>query len=111
MPKKRIWRASKKLQLVHADICGPIQPTSSSNKRSILSFIDDLSRKTWVYFLSEKSKTLSFFKSFKALVEKEAGESIMCLRTNRGGEFTSKAFEEFCRGQGIKRQLTAACTP
>ena len=111
MPKKILWRASKKLQFVHADICGPIQPTLSSNKRYILSFIDDLSRKTWVYFLSEKSKTLSFFKSFKALVEKKVGESIICLRTDRGGEFTSKVFEEFCRNQGIRRQLISTYTP
>nr|KYP74877.1 Retrovirus-related Pol polyprotein from transposon TNT 1-94 [Cajanus cajan] len=111
MPKKSLWRASKRLQLIHADLCGPIQPTSNSNKKYILSFIDDLSRKTWVYFLSEKSETFSLFKGFKALVEKEAGESIICLRTDRGGEFSSKAFEEFCRSQGIKRQLTAAYTP
>lgn len=46
MSKKSLWRASKKLQLVHANICGPIQPTSSSNKRYIISFIYDLSHKT-----------------------------------------------------------------
>ncbi|BBH07042.1 ADP glucose pyrophosphorylase large subunit 1 [Prunus dulcis] len=33
IPKKSQWRASKKLQLVHADLCGPITPTSSSLKR------------------------------------------------------------------------------
>lgn len=53
--KMSLWRASKHLQLVHSDICGPIKPASSSNKRYILSFIDDLTRKTWVYFLHEKS--------------------------------------------------------
>ena len=45
MPRKSLWRASNKLQLVHADICGPINPISSSNKRYILSFIDDFSHK------------------------------------------------------------------
>lgn len=48
IPKKSMWRASRKLQLVHADICGPLKPSSNSNKRYILSFIDDFSRKTWV---------------------------------------------------------------
>lgn len=33
IPKKSQWRASKKLQLVHADLCGPITPTSSRLKR------------------------------------------------------------------------------
>lgn len=34
-----------------------------------------------------------------------------CLRTDRGGEFTSNEFNDFCSSNGIKRQLTAAYTP
>jgi len=51
------------------------------------------------------------FKSFKALVEKEVGESIICLRTDRGREFSIKEFEHFYRNQGIRRQLIDAYTP
>ena len=80
IPRKSLWRASNKLQLVHADLCEPIKPISSNNKRYILSFIDDFSRKTWVYFLHEKSETFSLFKIFKALIKKEAGINIICLR-------------------------------
>lgn len=82
IPKKGQWRASQKLQLLHADICGPITPSSNSNKRYILSFIDDYSRKNWVYFLSEKSEAFISFKDFKCLVEKEVGSDICCLRTD-----------------------------
>jgi transposase InsO family protein len=35
---------------------------------------------------------------------------IKCFRTDKGGEFVSTAFNEFCSNQGIKRQLTAAYT-
>jgi hypothetical protein len=55
MPRRSLWKASKQLQLVHSDICGPITPASHSDKRYILSFIDDYTRKTWIYFLHEKS--------------------------------------------------------
>ena len=61
IPKKSTWRVTQKLELIHADICGPITPTSNSNKRYILIFIDDYSRKAWVYFLVEKSEALKFF--------------------------------------------------
>ena len=44
-------------------------------------------------------------------MEKESGVSVCCLRTDRGGEFCSKEFDEFCRTHGIKRQLTASYTP
>ncbi|CAL2257014.1 unnamed protein product [Prunus armeniaca] len=110
-PKKRTWRASQILQLVHADICGPINPISNSKKRYLLSFIDDYSRKTWVYYLVEKSEAFNIFKSFKARVEKETSLSIRNLRTDRGGEFISLEFTAFCNMNGIQRQLTAAYSP
>ena len=110
-PKKSTWRASKNLQLIHADICGPITPISISQKRYLLTFIDDHSRKMWSYLITEKSEAFAMFKVYKASVEKESGLPICCLRTDRGGEFCSREFEEFCKNEGIKRQLTAAYTP
>ncbi|XP_071705208.1 uncharacterized protein [Rutidosis leptorrhynchoides] len=111
IPKATKWRASEKLQQLHADLCGPITPASNSDKRYIFCIIDDFSRKTWVYFLKEKSEALHHFKVFKARVEKEADTFIKCLRTDRGGEFNSTEFNEFCKLNGIKRQLTTAYTP
>lgn len=110
-PKQSEWRAAKKLQLVHSDICGPITPVSLSNKRYLITFIDDHTRKIWVQFIAEKSEALMAFKRFKVLTEKEVGESICCLRTDRGGEFNSQEFKQFCEDHGISRQLTAAYTP
>ena len=111
IPKKSQWRASRKLQLVHADICGPITPESNSSKRYIITFIDDFSKKVWIYFLVAKSETFTTFKNCKSLVEKESSELIYCLSTDRGGEFTSNEFNEFCRINGISRQLTTSYTP
>jgi hypothetical protein len=111
IPKQANWRASTKLELVHSDICGPINPQSNGGSRYFITFTDDYSRKTWVYLLKEKSGAFESFKNFKALVEKESGNSIQCLRTDRGGEYLSNTFNEFCSAEGIKRQLTAAYTP
>jgi transposase InsO family protein len=111
IPKQAKWRASTKLELVHSDICGPINPQSNGGNRYFITFTDDYSRKTWIYLLKEKSNAFEIFKNFKALVEKESGNSIQCLRTDRGGEYLSNSFNEFCSKEGIKRQLTAAYTP
>ena len=111
IPKKSHWRASEKLELVHSDLCGPISPMSNSGKKYLLVFVDDYSRKTWIYFLIEKGETFDMFKYFKNLVEKEANKTICCLQKDRGGEFTSTKFNQFCLEQGIKRQLIAAFTP
>jgi hypothetical protein len=80
-PKENTWRANHILQLVHSDICGPLNPTSNSHKRYFITFTDDFSRKTWVYFLVEKSETIEVFKRFKAKVEKETEKFIQCFRT------------------------------
>ncbi|KAJ9559214.1 hypothetical protein OSB04_013828 [Centaurea solstitialis] len=111
IPKQSTWRAKDILELIHSDICGPISPTSNSGKRYILCFIDDYSRKAWIYLLVEKSEAFVCFKNFKKKVEKETGKSIKALRTDRGGEFTSDSFRDFCREHGISRQLTTAYTP
>jgi transposase InsO family protein len=61
--------------------------------------------------MKEKSEAFDIFKNFKALVENESSCKIQCLSTDRGGEYTSNEFNDFCVTQGIKRQLTAAYTP
>ncbi|XP_076936637.1 uncharacterized protein LOC143603842 [Bidens hawaiensis] len=84
VPKKSMWRANEKLQLIHTDLCGPIEPESPSGKRYVMVLIDDYSRKGWVYFLGKKSEALDHFKQFKVMVEKESRLFIKALRSDRG---------------------------
>ena len=91
-PKESNSRAKKPLELIHVDVCGPIKPCSLDKNNYFLLFIVYFSRKTWVYFLKQKSEVFSIFKKFKATVEKESGREIKAIRTDRGGEFTSKEF-------------------
>jgi transposase InsO family protein len=76
-----------------------------------VSFIDDFSRKTWIYFLKNKDEVFSKFKEFKALVENLFERKIKVLRSHNGGEFTSGEFKEFCREAGIKRELSTPYNP
>lgn len=84
------WRAHRVLQLVHVDICGPMNTTSIIGARDFLLFVDDFSRKMWVYFLKLKSDMFKEFQEYKALVEKELGCHIISPRSNHGGEVCSK---------------------
>ncbi|XP_016649728.1 PREDICTED: uncharacterized protein LOC107881140 [Prunus mume] len=59
----------------------------------------------------EKSEALNAFKHFKAAAENEIEKTIKVIRTDRGGEYNSKAFENFCAIHGVRRQLTTAYTP
>jgi hypothetical protein len=55
-----------------------------------MNFIDDHTRKVWVYFMKHKGEVFQHFLNFKAMVEKEKGVSIKCLRSDGGGEYFSK---------------------
>jgi transposase InsO family protein len=109
--KSKECSTSRPLELVHTDLCGPTRTPTLQGERYFMLFIDDYTRMVWVSFLKEKSEALDTFKSFKALVENESDLRIKCLRSDRGGEFTSNDFNEFCEKYGIKRQLSVARTP
>ena len=61
-------RATRLLALIHMDLCGP-KPTSLSGASYLFTIIDDYSRFIWLYFIKQKSDTLSIFKQFHQLVE------------------------------------------
>jgi transposase InsO family protein len=65
----------------------------------------------WVTFLKEKSKAFEKLKIFKAKVENESRSRIKCLRSERGGEFTSDSFNHYCEEHGIYRQTSNPRTP
>ena len=44
-------------------------------------------------------------------MENQTGRKIRVLKSDYGGENTSKEFDGFCRHEGIKRQLTVLYTP
>ena len=110
-PKGSLFRASKPLELVHVDICEPISPSTLGGSRYFLLIVDDFCRLMWISMLKSKSDALTEFKHFKVLAEAEQDTHIKCLRSDKGGEFTSEAFADFCTLQGIKRQLTAPYSP
>ena len=110
-PKGMSYRAKVPLEIVHSDICGPMKMPSLGGSIYFLTFIDDFTRKTWVYFLKYKSETFEKFKEFRAFVEKQSGLPIKVLRSDRGGEYKSNEFLDYCRDHGIKKQFTTSYTP
>nr|GEY11540.1 retrovirus-related Pol polyprotein from transposon TNT 1-94 [Tanacetum cinerariifolium] len=110
-PKESISRAKEPLQLIHTDLCGLITSPSHGKNLYFMLFIDDYSRKTWVYFLKEKYQAFEAFMTFKAMVEKEKGLKIKSMRSDRGGELLLKEFNKFCKDNGIRRFLTSPYSP
>lgn len=110
-PGQTNFNSKQVLELVHGDICGPIEPTTPAGNKYFLLLVDDYSRKMWIYLLKTKGEALEAFKKFKALVENKTEQKIKTFRTDRGGEFCSNDFDVFCEESGIERHRTAPYTP
>jgi transposase InsO family protein len=110
-PKDGATRATRPLEIVHSDVCGPMRTTSMGGARYFLTFIDDFSRKVSVYMLKTKGEALEKFKEFKALAENQSEHKIKVFRSDNGGEFISKGFRRYLKKHGIEKQRSTPYTP
>jgi transposase InsO family protein len=106
-----MFRAEQQLELVHPDLCGPITPPTVGGKRYFLLIMDDFLRYMWLELIRSKDEALRFFKKVKALAENERGSKLLAFRSDRGGEFNSADFTNFCEENGVRHLTTAPYTP
>ena len=99
-------KAKRILEIIHSDVWGPMSSSSLSGYVYYVSFIDDYSRKTWIYFMKNKDEVFSKFKEFKALIENHTEKKIKTFRSDNGGEFTSNEFNDLCKESRIKREFS-----
>lgn len=99
------------LEVVHSDVCGPFRIKSVGGAKYFVTFIDDKSRRIFVYFMKNKSEVFDKFKIYKAQVENQTGCKIKTFRTDNGREYVNSSFESYLTVEGISRQLTVPYTP
>ena len=104
-------RASELLGLVHTDVCGPMKIQAKGGYSYFITFTDDMSRYGFLYLMKHKSESFEMFKRFRSEIEKQTGNSIKVLRSDRGGEYLSENFIDYLRENGILSQWTPPGTP
>jgi hypothetical protein len=104
-------RSKEILDLIHSNVCGPMSVKSLGGSLYYVIFIDDYSRKTWLYLLKTKDEVFNKFQEFKVEIENLTNNKIKTLRTDNGGDYTSKEFVAFCKSAGIRRELTIPHNP
>ena len=62
-PNQSMNRAIEILQIIHSDVCGPMQVDSMGGSRYMLTFIDDFSQYCTVYLIKSKDEVLTKFKN------------------------------------------------
>ncbi|RVW36992.1 Retrovirus-related Pol polyprotein from transposon TNT 1-94 [Vitis vinifera] len=104
-------RAKVPLEIIHTDVCGPLNVKARGGYEYFVTFIDDYSRYGYVYLIQRKSEAFEKFKEFRAEAEKQLSKSIKTLRSDRGGEYLVYEFKDYLIENGILSQLTAPGTP
>jgi len=113
MPTAATHRSTRPLQLVHSDICGPINVQALGDVRYMLTFVDDFSRYVAIYLMHGRSgnEVLDCFRDYKTWAETTTGNTLVALRTDGAGEYVKGVFNDFIVEHGITRQVTPAYTP
>jgi hypothetical protein len=109
--KSKEYSMTRPLEIVQTELFGPTREKGLKGEKYFMLLVDDYTRMTIVFFLKNKSEDFQNFKIYKEMVENEMDSKIKCLRSNNGGEFTSKEFMDYCINHGIKRKFSVARTP
>jgi len=96
---------------VHTDVWGPSPTLSVGKRKYYITFTDDSTRYTRIDILFTKDEAFDKYKEYAAWAHTQHGVCIKCLRSDRGGEYTSGAFTQFLKEQGTERRLTTHDTP
>ena len=67
-----------------------------------LTFIDEATKYTWVYFLKTKDEVFTKFQEWKVFVEKQFDRNLKIIRSDNGAEYISNVFENNLKTEAIK---------
>ena len=98
-------------KLVHYDVWGPCLVTSKTGFRYFVTFVDDFSRMTWIYFMKNRSEVFSHFCAFSAEIKTQYDVSVKILRSDNGKEYVSNSFQNYMSHNGILHQTSCVDTP
>jgi transposase InsO family protein len=110
-PQSASDRESDVGDTVVSDVWGPSEVEGLRRERYYISFTDLKSRYSVVYFSAHKSDALKYFRIYKAFTETQLQKKIRKIRTDNGGEYVNREFQDYCKVNGIIMETTAPYSP
>lgn len=108
---ERIERATVPRELIHSDVCGPMNVESIGKSRYYVVFKDDYSGYRTIYCIRNKSEVQKKIEIFCTEIKTRFGENIKELRTDGGKEYVNTDVREFLEKLGIKHTVSVPYTP
>ncbi len=99
------------LELLHTDVCGPIQVQSLGGSCYLATYLDDYSKMFVVRPIRYKSDVPALIKEVVTNLEKQSGQDLLVLRSDNGTEYLNRDLGDFLKSKGIQHQTTARYTP
>lgn len=110
-PARNAGRSTVPGQLVHSDVMGPLREHGPAEERYIVCFIDDATHYLAAYTMAHKSEVLQHLRTFHAMLHALTGQQIKSLQSDNGGEYTSKAMQDYCKDKLIHQRFTTPDSP
>lgn len=104
-------KAKRPLEIIHTDVCGPIDPVTWDKKRYFVSFHDDYTHYTLVYLIKNKSEVKDILKEYVKRVEACWNSKGCKIRCNNGKEYINEDILTWCKRRGIIIDNTTPYTP
>ena len=92
------------------DLCGPMSTESVGGSLYFMLCKDNNTGYMVIFFLKAKSEALACFKQLYSMMQQELQITIQRIKTDQGGEFKNRRFEEFTQDKGIIHEFSAAYT-
>jgi len=104
-------RVKRILEAIHSDIIDPIND-SITNKRFIITFIDEFSRKSWLFLIRSKSEAPDIIINFLKQLNNIIGNyKIRYFKSDTGREYDNKKVKNFCKDNGIEKIYSPPYNP
>ncbi|CAH9083140.1 unnamed protein product [Cuscuta epithymum] len=104
-------RANAPFDLVHTDVWGACLVVSKPGFKYFVTFVDDYSRMTWVYFMKRRSELFTHFSAFCVEIKTQFNVLVRVLRGDNAQEYLSAPFKSFMLQHGIIHQTSCVDTP
>lgn len=88
-------RSKEKLKVIFSYTCDPFEVKTLGGNNYFVSFIDEFTRKNWIYLINKKSEVFEILKKFQLLAEKQIRKVIKMFRTNGRVNTTHINFKNF----------------
>ena len=101
-------KATKYLQRVHMDVCGPLQMNTYDGCKYFTVFVDEYTKYRWVYVHKDRTSAVDILRKWILDATKGTDLKVKCIRTDQAGEHLSKNYQNELKRQGIRMECSCS---